>query len=186
MICLCDAPQLIHLGQGGAVALELGWLAQSLEQAAFAAGYEHWPAVDVARSVTDFLRANGSSQPYSIEHFKLAVNRVLRGIGYGEVAPHFLRGGLELRSSLVDLVREVPPGFLMGFFKACEVGCHRLLSSGLATHVVFEDLHVAVKLLLGRLNWSPQCQSVADELVEHIRGCLLKATGAAKVTFIIR
>jgi hypothetical protein len=51
---------------------------------------------------------------------------------------------------------------------------------------VFEDLHVAVKLLLGRLNWSTHCQALADELVEHIRGCLLKATGAAKVTFIIR
>lgn len=186
MICLCDAPPLIQLGQGGSVALELGWLAQCLEQAALAAGYEDWPAADVARSVTDFLHAHGTPQPYTLEHFKLAVNRVLRGIGYDEVAPHFLRGGLELHSSLLDLVREVPPGFLMGFFKACEVGCQRLLSSGLATRIVFEDLHFAVKMVLGRSHWSSHCQSVADELVDFLRASVLKATGTTKVTFMIR
>ncbi|MEI6871454.1 MAG: hypothetical protein WCL08_04160 [Verrucomicrobiota bacterium] len=186
MISLCDALPLIQLGQGGAVALEHAWLAQCLEQAASAAGYENWPASDVARSVTDFLRVNEATQPYTMEHFTSAVNRVLRGIGYGEVAPYFLRSGLELRFSLFELVREVPPGFLLGFFKACEVACQKLLSSGLASRIVFEDLHPAVKLMLGRSHWSPYCQTVADELVDFLRASVLKAAGSGNVAFLIR
>ena len=120
MIWLENEPPVIDLGAAGSVALDRGWLEQCLEEAAFAAGYEQWPAGDVARSVTEFFLAERSETPYSLEAFTSKVNRVLRGIGYEEVAPFFLRDGLELRVSLLDLAQEHPFGFELGFFKSCE------------------------------------------------------------------
>jgi hypothetical protein len=186
MICLSDTPPLIQLGHGGTVALELAWLSECLQQAAQAAGYEDWPAADVARTVRDFLSANSSKQPYTMERFTQAVGCVLAGIGYDEVTPHFLQGGLQLHVSLLDVAKDIPPGFVLGVFKAYEQGCQKLLSSGLASRIVFEDLHLAVKLTLGRSHWSRACEAFAEELVDFLRGSVLKASVSVPVAFIIR
>ena len=55
MIWLENEPPVIDLGAAGSVTLDQGWLEQCLEEAASAAGYEEWPAGDVARSVTEFF-----------------------------------------------------------------------------------------------------------------------------------
>jgi hypothetical protein len=186
MIWLEHDTPLIKLGDAGAVALEHGWLQQCLEEAARAAGYQEWPAYDVARSVTAFLISQHTGSPYSLEGFTSAVHRALQGIGYTEVAPHFLREGIELRISLLDLAREAGEGFELGFFKACDKACARLLASGIASRVCFEDLHPAVKTALAKAHWSARCEAFTADIVDFLRNRLLHRTGARPIAFLIR
>lgn len=186
MIWLENEPPVIDLGAAGSVALDQGWLEQCLEQAAAEAGYEEWLAADVALSVMDFLLAERSDQPYSLETFSATVRRVLRGIGYAELAPFFLRGGLELRVSLLDLAREQPSGFELGFFKSCESACSQLLTGGLASKIAFEEMQPAVKAILQKTHWCRRCDVFAGDLVAFLRGLLQKLALGRRITLAIR
>jgi hypothetical protein len=186
MIWLGNEPPVIDLGAAGSVALDQGWLEQCLEEAASAAGYEEWPAADVARSVAEFFLAERSENPYSLEVFTSKVHWVLRGIGYGEVAPFFLRDGLELRVSLLDLAEEHPSGFELGFFKSCERACNQLLTGGLASKIAFEEMQPAVKAILQRAHWCRRCDVFAGDLVAFLRVLLQKLADGRRITFAIR
>jgi hypothetical protein len=169
MICLCDETPVVELA-GGSVALDLPWLQQSLEKAARAAGYaQWWPADDVARSVTLFLKSQRSGKPFSLGSFTSMVRRALQEIGYGEVAPFFLQDGLDLSFSLLEVAETSGTGFEMGFFHGCLEACKKMLSTGVAARLALEDLEPAVKHVLGNANWTPRCQDVADELVTFLR-----------------
>ena len=186
MIWLENEPPVIDLGAAGSVTLDQGWLEQCLEEAASAAGYEEWPAGDVARSVTEFFLAERSETPYSLEAFTSKVHRVLRGIGYEEVAPFFLRDGFELRVSLLDLAREHPSGFELGFFNSCERACNQLLTGGLASKIAFEEMQPAVKAILQRTHWCRRCEVFAGDLVAFLRILLQKLAVGRRITFAIR
>ena len=186
MIWLGNESPVIDLGPAGSIVLERGWLEQSLEEAALAAGYEEWPAGDVAGTVTDFFLAEHSGKPCPLEVFTTTVQRVLRGVGYGEVAPYFLQGGLELRVSLLDLAREFPLGFELGFFKACERACCQLLSGGIASRIAFEEMQPAVKAILQRVHWCRRCELFAGDLVAFLRMLLRKLAAGRRITLAIR
>lgn len=187
MIWACDEPPMIALGEAGLVAFEHAWLVQCLEEAAEAAGYVEWPvACDVAQSVTDFLMTQSSERPFSLESFTTAVHRALCGVGYDEVAPHFLRDGIELRISLLDFARQVPCGFQLGFFKACERACVQLMESGMTHRVSFEQLRPAVKAVLGRVQWGAKCDELAAELVDFLRAFFSRRTVGPSVSLLIR
>jgi hypothetical protein len=186
MIWFENEPPAIDLGPAGTIVLESSWLAQCLEEAAFAAGYHDWPAEDVACTVTDFLMAEHSQVPYPLEVFTRTVERALHGVGYGEVAPFFLRGGLELRVSLLDLARESPTGFELGFFKACERACKQLLTGGIASKIAFEEMQPAVKAILQKSHWSRRCERFAGDLVAFLRMLTHKLAANRRIILAIR
>jgi len=185
MIYLREEPPLIELGSG-AVALDNDWLAHCLEEAAFAAGYPEWPAADVARTVSAFLHAKRTPEPFSFEGFTTAVHVVLKDIGYQEVAAQFLRDGLEVRYSLLEIVEELPTGFELGLFRASAELCRRLLSSGFVTRISLDNLRPAVKKVLAKAHWCPSCETLAGELVSFLRETLLRTANTRRLTFSIR
>ena len=186
MICLCDEPPLIKIG-GGSVALDAEWLQHSLEKAALAAGYSQWwPATEVARTVTVYLKALRSEEPFSLEGFQSTVRTALQGIGYSEVAPHFLKDGLEIAVSLLEIAERCSPGFELEFFEKCSKTCEHLLSNGITSRIAIEGLAPAVKLILGRTQWCAHCQQIADELVALFRHRLFRLAGRSPLHFSIQ
>jgi hypothetical protein len=169
MILLRDETPVIELA-GGSIPLDSAWLQSCLEKAARAAGYSSWwPAGDVAKTVTHFLRSERLNTPLSFEKFTSSVRRALEGIGYAEVAPYFLRDGVDLSFSLLEVAESTGPGFEMGFFRGCKQACQRMLSTGVAQRLALEDLEPAIKFVVGHAHWSPRCQRLADELVDYLR-----------------
>jgi hypothetical protein len=179
MIWLGNEPALIDLGPAGSIELEAAWLEQCLEQAAKAAGYGEWPARDVARTVADFLLTEHLEKPCPLEVFTQMVQRTLRGVGYDEVAPFFLRDGLEL-------ARELPSGFELGFFKSCERACRQLLAGGIASRIAFEELQPAVKSILQRSHWCRPCEVFAGDLVAFLRVLLQRLAAGREIILAIR
>ncbi len=186
MIYLRDETPMILLGDGGAVALEIDWLEQSLEEAAFAAGYPDWPAADVARSVASHMLSQRAKKEFSFQDFTASVHEVLKGVGYSEICAHFLSGGLEVRYSLLDLAEDTTPGFELALFKKCADLCDRLLANGVVTRLRFDGLRPAIKHLLKRSHWCPGCVVLSDELVAFLRARLLKISSARPLAFSIR
>lgn len=186
MIWLENEPAVIDLGPAGSIVLESGWLAQCLEEAASAAGYADWPAEDVARTVTDFLLAGHSEKPFPLEVFTKTVQRALRGVGYGEVAQFFLKSGLELRVSLLDLAQESAAGFELGFFKTCERACKQLLAGGIASRIAFEEMQPAVKAILQKSHWCRRCEVFAGDLVAFLRVLIQKLAADRRIILAIR
>ncbi len=185
MIDLANELPKIQLGSG-VVSLEIRWLEQSLEKAASAAGYTQWlPAEHVAQTINAYLLSNASRQPVSLEAFALTVRGVLEGIGYGEVAPYFLRGGIELGFSLLDVSERVLPGFELGFFHECQRALERLLACEALGKILFQDMVPAVKKVLNRPHWCLECERMRDEIVCFIRYRLAHSRHAANLAFSI-
>src|SRR5208282_2050473 len=69
------------------VPLSEGWLAESIEPAAAAAGHPRWDlAPDVARAIAVYLDNDWVSPALPVDHLKEMVRRSLVGIGYDEIA----------------------------------------------------------------------------------------------------
>jgi hypothetical protein len=186
VIWLPQQPVLIDLGAVGSIALDPVWLEESLEDAACAAGYKDWPASDVARSVTDFLATDDPESPSPLQTFVSKVHGVLRAIGYPDLVPFFLRDGIELRVSLLDLANEEPSGFELGFFKACERACSQLVKGDIASKIAFEEMKPAVKAILRKRHWCPLCEAFAGDLIGFLRSVLCKLGNDRRITFAIR
>ena len=185
MINLCNELPTLQLGNG-VVAIEVHWLEQSLEQAAADAGYAHWlPAEHVAQTVTAHLMTRPSRDPVSLEGFALTVRGVLEGIGYGEVAPFFLRSGLELGLSLVDVSERGGAESELGFFREFEGALDRLFACEVLSKISFVDMVPAVKMVLKRKKWSRVCDRFRDEIVEFIRCQVVKRAGQTPLLFSI-
>lgn len=179
-----EVPQL-RLGNG-VIPLEIRWLEESLEHAARAAGYPHWlPAEHVARTINAFLLHEAAPDPLSVESFALTVRSVLEGIGYGEVAPFFLRGGIELGFSLLDVSDRAQAGFELGFFYECERALDRLLACEVLGKIFFQDIIPAVKAVLNRSHWCSRCDQLRDEVVCFIRFQLARRGRPATLAFSI-
>lgn len=185
MIDHCNSLPTVQLGVG-VFAIEVRWLEQYLEKAAEAAGYvQWWPAEHVAQTISVFLGAQSESGPLSFQLFTATVQGVLEGIGYGEVAPHFMRSGLELGVSLLELSERASPGFELGFFKECERSVECLLATPVVGRVYFQDLTPAVKRVLRKAHWCRECDRLRDELVSFLRARLERGCGARNLGFSI-
>jgi hypothetical protein len=186
MISLCDETPVIELG-GGSVALDSHWLQHSLEKAARAAGYpQWWPANDIAQTVLLFLKSRTTEKSFSLEKFTSTVRRALQGIGYGEVAPHFLREGIDLNFSLLEVAESTGRGFEIGFLRGCQEACKRMLASEVPVRLALEDMGPAVKYVLGKTHWGPRCQTFAEDLVAHLRYHLPLCTPHQSLFFSLR
>ncbi|MEI6714113.1 MAG: hypothetical protein WCO60_10200 [Verrucomicrobiota bacterium] len=185
MINLSNEMPTLQLGSG-VVAIEARWLEQSLVQAAAAAGYPQWlPAQDIAKTVTAHLMAKSTRDPVSLEGFALTVRGVLEGVGYGEVAPFFLKSGLELGVSLLDVAERTMPGFELGFFRECEGAMDRVFACEVLGRLSFVDLVPAVKQVMQAKRWSRSCEFLRGEIVAFIRSQVAKRATREELIFSI-
>lgn len=178
-------PAVIRVCDTGTVVLDRDWLAESLRHAAGLAGLEGewWPAEHIARSVTTFLEARGSEAPLGMERFCETVKTVLDGLGYGEVARHFLRDGLELRVSLMDFLPASGVCLEMHFFAVSSERLRKVLAGGVVRRLVLEDLKACVKSMTGNQHWSPRCAALVGDVVAHLRRVV--SSTASDVVFAI-
>src|SRR5450432_2048761 len=86
------------------VPLSEGWLAESIEHAAAAAGHPRWHlAPEVARAIAVYLENDWIAPALSIDHLKEMVRRSLEVIGYEEIAQKSLIVPPRVSISLMEL-----------------------------------------------------------------------------------
>ena len=169
MIALKDGLPLLELDEGRVVAFEREWMTSSLLQAAHKAGYpQWWLAEHVAESIATFLRLAFQENIVTLPRLAEAVQSVLEGIGYEEVARHFAPFHPPLRVSLLEMAREAGAGYELAFFQSLGHSLRKMLAAK-TDRMELRDLELCVKQLRTQKNWSRDCESLRSEIVTFVR-----------------
>src|SRR5271168_1279817 len=86
------------------VPLSEGWLAESIEHAAAAAGHPRWYlAPEVARAIAIYLENDWVAPALPLDHLREMVRRSLEGIGFDDIAQNSLIVPPRVSISLTEL-----------------------------------------------------------------------------------
>jgi len=144
-------------------------LLRALAHAAAKAGYQKWwLAEHVTESVIAYLALQFEENVVSVPQLVKAVQSVLQGIGYGEIAPHVAPGMPGVRLSLVELARDAGTGYELAFFEQLGRRLQTLFQNG-TTYLELVGLAPCVKQLRARKCWSRECDALQAEIVSFVR-----------------
>src|ERR1700722_3978590 len=152
------------------VPLSEGWLAESIEQAAAAAGHPRWHlAPEVARAIAVYLENDWVAPALPVDHLREMVQRSLEGIGYDDIARKSLIVPPRVSISLMELAVRAP----------YESGCFALVKERLADALEVQVGGVKLEGMLDCTNvleaagrWPRPCVRISDEMIYFCRSHL--------------
>lgn len=145
---------------------------------------------NAAAAVLHFFRVEKQQEFVSVAEFSEALERVLRGFGLNVKSGEEEALGPALAPRVVeaDLSRLAEsPGACseLSFFQKFRAELRRQLEGG---PVVFRyrGLRGCVKELAGAKRWTAHCQTLNDQIVAYMRGCLEAETSADGCLLVVR
>lgn len=149
------------------VPLSEGWLAESIEHAAAAAGHPRWVmAPEVARAIAIYLENDWVAPALSIEHLREMVRRSLEGIGYDEIAKESLIVPPRVSISLMELAARAP--YEIEFYPLLRQRLGDALEVQVAG-VRLEGLRDCTKILDAAGRWRRTCVRISDDIIYFCR-----------------
>jgi hypothetical protein len=165
------------------VPLSEGWLAESIEQSAAAAGLPRWElAPEVARAIAIYLENDYQPPCLTIDNLHEMVRRSLEGIGFREIAKRSLIVPPRVSISLMELARRAP--YELHFYPLLR----QRLTDALEVHVAgvrLEGLRDCSKILDAAGRWRQTCTRISDEIIHFCRAHLNDAQ-LRKVDLVIQ
>jgi len=149
------------------IPLSEGWLAESIESAAAAAGHHRWHlAPEVARAIAVYLENDWVAPALPVDHLREMVQRSLEGIGYDEIARKSMIVPPRVSISLTEIATRAP----------YEIEFYPLLKERLADAlevqvggVRLEGLRDCSKVLDAAGRWRQTCVRISDEIIYFCR-----------------
>jgi hypothetical protein len=159
------------------VPLSEGWLAESIEHSAAAAGHYRWHlAPEVAHAIAVYLENDWIAPSVPVEHLREMVQRSLAGIGYEDIASKSRIVPPRVSISLTELAIRAP----------YEIEFYPLLKERLADAlevqvggVKLEGLRDCSKTLDAAGRWRQTCVRISDEIIIFCRSFLCRTTPRA-------
>src|SRR5271170_953740 len=149
------------------VPLSEGWLAESIEHAAAAAGHPRWHlAPEVARAIAVYLENDWVAPALTEEHLKEMVRRSLEGIGYDEIARNSLIVPPRVSISLTELAMRAP--YEIEFFPLLKERLGDALEVQVGG-VKLEGLRDCTKILDSAGRWRRTCVRISDDIIHFCR-----------------
>ena len=152
---------------GRLVPLSEGWLAESIEHAAAAAGHPRWHlAPEVARAIAVYLENDWVAPALTQENLKEMVRRSLEGIGYDDIARKSLIVPPRVSISLMELAVRAP--YEIEFYPLLKERLGDALEVQVAG-VRLEGLRDCTKILDAAGRWRQTCVRISDEIIHFCR-----------------
>jgi hypothetical protein len=152
---------------GRLVPLSEGWLAESIEHAAAAAGLLRWHlAPDVARAIAVYLEEEGGAPALPVDYLQEMVRRSLEGIGYEEIARESLIVPPRVSISLTELAERAP--YELGFYPLLKERLGDAIEVQVAG-VRLEGLRDCSKILDSAGRWRRTCVRISDDIIDFCR-----------------
>jgi hypothetical protein len=149
------------------VPLSEGWLAESIEHAAAAAGHPRWHlAPEVAKAIALYLENDWTAPALQVTHLQEMVRRSLAGIGYDEIARQSLIVPPRVSISLPELAARAP--YEIEFYPLLR----QRLGDALDVHVAgvrLEGLRDCTKILDAAGRWRTTCVRISDDIIHFCR-----------------
>jgi hypothetical protein len=158
---------------GRLVPLSEGWLAESIEHAAAAAGLPRWHlAPEVARAIAVYLENDWVAPALPLDHLQEMVRRSLLGIGYDEVARESLIVPPRVSISLAEIAQRAP--YEIEFYPLLRQRLDDALEVQVAG-VRLEGLRDCSKILDAAGRWRRTCVRINDEIIHFCRSFMHRA-----------
>jgi hypothetical protein len=152
---------------GRLVPLSEGWLAESIEHAAAAAGYLRWHlAPEVAKAIAIYLEDESVAPALPIDYLQEMVRRSLEGIGYEEIARESRIVPPRVSISLLELAVRAP--YELEFFPLLRQRLGDAVEVQVAG-VRLEGLRDCSKVLDAANRWRGTCARISDEIIYFCR-----------------
>jgi hypothetical protein len=149
------------------VPLSEGWLAESIERAAAAAGLLRWHlAPEVARAIAIYLENDWVAPALPLEHLQEMIRRSLEGIGYEKIARQSVIVPPRVSISLPDLASRAP--YEIEFYPLLKERLGDALDVQVAG-VRLEGLRDCSKILDAAGRWRRTCVRISDEIIYFCR-----------------
>ena len=149
------------------VPLSEGWLAESIEHAAEAAGHHRWHlAPEVARAIAVYLENDWIAPSLPLDHLREMLRRSLEGIGFDDIAQKSLIVPPRVSISLMELAVRAP--YEIEFYPLLK----ERLSDALEVQVggvKLEGLRDCSKVLDSAARWRQTCERISDEIIYFCR-----------------
>ncbi len=140
---------------------------------------------NAAAAVLHYFRSELGRTSVSVGEFSEALEKALRGLGLnvksGETPAPELRIA---EADLLQLAGESSEAFELTFFTRLRDEMRQHLQQSPQV-VRFSGLRGCVKQLTGARRWSGRCQSLHDQIVEHLRACLTVEGGGASCALLV-
>jgi len=149
-----------------------------------------------AEAVLHYFRSEKGQDTVSVAEFSEALERVLRGLGLevktggGDVpvledsTPSTSASPRIVETDLHQLAGQADFGGELIFFPRLRDTLQRELD-GTPLLLRFRGLRACVKQLTGAKRWSPNCQTLNDQIVEYLRTCLTTEKSAAGCALVV-
>lgn len=165
------------------IPLSEGWLAESIEHAAAAAGHYRWHlAPEVARAIAIYLENDWAAPSVTLPCLREMVRRSLEGIGYEDIAQKSLIVPPRVSISLTEIALRAP--YEIEFYPLLK----ERLGDALDVHVggvKLEGLRDCTKILDAAGRWRGTCQRISDEIIHFCRQYVFR-TGPNAVDLVIQ
>jgi ubiquinone biosynthesis protein COQ9 len=154
------------------VPLSEGWLAESIEHAAEAAGHHRWHlAPEGARAIAVYLENDWVAPALKVDHLREMVQRSLEGIGYEDIARESLIVPPRVSISLMEIAVRAP----------YEIEFYPLLKERLADALEvqvgglrLEGLRSCAKVLDAAGRWRSTCVRISDDIIYFCRSYIYR------------
>jgi hypothetical protein len=158
---------------GRLVPLSEGWLAESIEHAAAAAGMPRWHlAPEVARAIAVYLENDWTPPALPLDHLQEMVRRSLLGIGFDEIAQKSLIVPPRVSISLAEIAQRAP--YEIEFYPLLRQRLDDALEVQVAG-VRLEGLRDCSKILDAAGRWRRTCVRINDEIIHFCRSFMHRA-----------
>ena len=167
MIALPQRLPHVIWNQNHLIPLSEGWLAESIEHAAAAAGHYRWHlAPEVARAIAVYLENDWSAPSVSLQNLREMVRRSLEGIGFDDIAKKSLIVPPRVSISLMEIA----------LLSQMELAFYQVLRERLTDAidvqvggVKLEGLRDCSKVLGSNGRWQRNCVRISDEIIHFCR-----------------
>ena len=154
------------------VPLSEGWLAESIEQSAAAAGHPRWHlAPEIARAIAVYLENDWVAPALPVDHLNEMVRRSLEGIGFDEIARESFIVPPRVSISLAELALRAP--YELEFYPLLKERLGDALDVQVAG-VRLEGLRDCTKILDATGRWRRRCVRISDDIIYFCRSYICR------------
>ena len=137
-----------------------------------------------ANAVFHYFKQDLGRQTVTVGEFAGALEKVLRGFKPSAAGPSPPAPGV-VESDLCRLARESAEGLELFFFPRLRAELRHKMQQ--APRVLrFRGLRSCVMQLAGARRWTPRCQTLEEQLVAYLRGCLTAEAGQTQFSLVVQ
>ena len=163
MICLSGNLPALKIGHQHVIGYHTDWIQEALQRAAAACDLKDCPFLeDLSEGILYYLEKRCSLRVFAIEDLYARMRKMLRKIGYPEIAQHLSPLAPPVTVSLIGPALDAGPKNLGAFFKILLEEISLLQEDG-AELINFCDINARIEILLGQCSETSRAR-LKDEI----------------------